>query len=840
MAAVAHNPKFAKRVKIPQSVGREFYAADKRLGRYADGGRVLPSSTDDEEPWSDTYIKRPLSGLASVWGGTDPETGEFVSPLIHNLKRAWYADERRRQGLPRQGRAIPGIVDETISLPALGGIVGLPVPTFAEKAEERASDTRRAARETLGLDAPHGFKENIAESAGVMLGQVPIPASIADKLKLIKNPSRLSKIAGPAAEWFMPTVVPKASNYIKGALFGGVLGGALDHINDRLSAQEAEERNRQWIAEAMDEVLTEEGSEETDDAALAELGYAEGGAVAIPKKNHIFIPEPQSQKESATADSRGVPLSQEWYENYGSGPEHLFLGDRTVKLHDMWSPQHPSQPPVTTGRPDGSWLPAAGILGFSLYDEWKKRQQAGQDTSQQAFWQNIHDSAAGTTDTDAWVNQQLDEYSQNAPIPQIGDDGSVTYIQPSQFWRDMHRSAIDTTDTDAWIEGQLDEYGQNMPVPHLNDDGTISYTDSEGNPVQGGGLNLGNAWQGAQGAFGLYSGLEQGGVGGYAQALQGADDLYGAFAGDTGMLGQAAGTVGGLASLYGGLQQGGIEGYTQAASGAIQTANQLGFNTASGALGVAGKAIPLVGGALSAYGAYESAKVGDKKGAVSQGAAAGAAIGSVIPVIGTAVGAVIGAAVGLVGAAFGDKENPSELAYGAHKKLDRDQNTRGWSEDQINGAVFETIKSHTKSGKINKFTDVQEMYKTFGINNNAHKNYKNVQTQMGSFIQGVIETAQQMGALPTDPVALRQLDGQKIFHKIVTPALAAKYKEVTGQDSQGWTSDRSAGSDRSPMHDLFADWTDWMISHWGKATPQAQPKASGLKGAMRGAIGRLA
>jgi hypothetical protein len=29
MAAVAHNPAFAKKVRIPQSVGREFNAADK-------------------------------------------------------------------------------------------------------------------------------------------------------------------------------------------------------------------------------------------------------------------------------------------------------------------------------------------------------------------------------------------------------------------------------------------------------------------------------------------------------------------------------------------------------------------------------------------------------------------------------------------------------------------------------------------------------------------------------------------------------------------------------------------------------------------------------------------
>ncbi len=37
MAAVAHNPKFAKKVGIPTKVGKEFVRADKRM---ADGGNV--------------------------------------------------------------------------------------------------------------------------------------------------------------------------------------------------------------------------------------------------------------------------------------------------------------------------------------------------------------------------------------------------------------------------------------------------------------------------------------------------------------------------------------------------------------------------------------------------------------------------------------------------------------------------------------------------------------------------------------------------------------------------------------------------------------------------------
>lgn len=34
MAAVAHNPKFAKQAGVPQSVGKDFMAADKKTSRY--------------------------------------------------------------------------------------------------------------------------------------------------------------------------------------------------------------------------------------------------------------------------------------------------------------------------------------------------------------------------------------------------------------------------------------------------------------------------------------------------------------------------------------------------------------------------------------------------------------------------------------------------------------------------------------------------------------------------------------------------------------------------------------------------------------------------------------
>ncbi len=542
--------------------------------------------------------------------------------------------------------------------------------------------------------------------------------------------------------------------------------------------------------------------------------YATGGETVGVNKRNTMIPAPQSQKVPET-DARGKVGSKEWYENYGAGPEHLFLGDRTLPTVGPFAQQSGLPPPPNTkqGSSIGDYIPLLGmgaVVGKDLWD-WYKNKEGASISPELA--KQIESGAMDTTKTNEWIMNDLTSRGERMPMPFMYEDGTVGYIggdedfwsNKNQFWDDMDAAAMDTSDIDAWNQKQLDEYGKNMEMPTLELDPTL----------------MERLGQGAGGAFDLYMGSQQGGLEGAANMISGAGDLYGSVAGNNAFssgAGRVGGGLAGVADMYSGIQQGGVEGYTQAASGALQTANSLGYNTASGALGVAGKAIPLVGAALSAYGAYESAKVGDKKGAVSQGAAAGAAIGSVVPVIGTAVGAVIGAVVGLIGASLGDKQQASEMAYGAHKKLDPKDSIRGWTEDQVGGAVFETIKSHTKSGNIKKFKDVSEMYTAMGITKDAHKNYTNVQDKMGEFIKGTIETAIGMGALPSDPAQLRQLDGQQFFYKVVTPAMAEKFKEVTGQQSQGWTQDRSGGD--SMMHNLFADWTDYIFANWGKEKPK--------------------
>jgi hypothetical protein len=689
---------------------------------FADGGRVLPSSTEDTESWSDTYLKRPLSGLASMWGATDPETGEFVNPAWHNIKRVLRSDSRRKAGLPREEMATLGIADEALSLPALGEIVGLPAPKFAKKAEGRASATREAARGSLGLDAPHGFTENLTESAGVMAGQLPVPGTLANRLKILKNRSLMGKIAGPAVEWFSPTVVPRAGNYASGALFGGALGGGLDYLEDHLDEKEQLERSREFISEAMAEVLEEErqvaaresGDDTSDEEAMAELGYAEGGRVKqakrvigslrsllsetstddvtarkaaidqalasikgttgptemdrvqlhtlgtglsdaastpiperrrqrfgdyeqnilnllerrvaptltdptvpkdlpvvsnmpppprVPKPDpalpHVRLDQdlgpmrpdqvlapadnrqgalsqeewerlvglkqqfasggkvvgynpwdtPQSQKEafttSPTSDSsspgrQGAPLSQDWYETYGEGPEHLFLGERNIPDLKGWTPQHQGMPQVPqAGGKSGSstfnniaGLATLGLMGYDIYK-------------------------------DMW-----------------GNDSSPYNLDPS-----ILEGAGDTSAVNQWIQNDFD----NMEMPTAEIDPSL----------------WDRTKQGAGGALDMYIGSQQGGVSGAGSMISGGGDLYEAFGGKK-AFGDIAGNVGGILQ---GVGDGSVQGYLQAGGDAVQLAKAMGYT--GPILDSAGKLLPVVGQLFSAY---EGIRRGDPAG----------------------------------------------------------------------------------------------------------------------------------------------------------------------------------------------------------------------------------
>lgn len=645
--------------RLPKSKRVEISAETVPHPGFAGGGQVLPSSTDDEESWADTYIKRPLSGLASMWGGTDPETGEFVNPVWHNLKRSWNLEERRRQGLPDQPRSSLGIVDETVSLPALGQIVGLPAPNFATEAEERASATREAARQSLGLDAPHGFTENIAESAGVMAGQLPVPASVANRLKLLKTSGRLGKagkILGPAAEWFSPTVVPSKGNYTKGTLFGGTLGGALDYLSDYIDEQE---QHRQWISEAMAEVLAEEmGSEDTDEEALSELGYAEGGRVKAAKSlisNLRGALDQTEDKETRKAlidaavrsiNTPGVELP------FTTRAQLHATRDETglTRLLEEAAPLLQEARPVTNFDP-GSLIkspppplvrPAEAIAaGWGSWDP--------EEYNKTILKRLYHNRGANPelADEMALLDQEDKDWNKMFGYAEGGQVGAPqsqewyeTYGQgpEHQFFgerrlpelKDWSPIAQARASTPAPSGGGSSALGNALNLGALGLIGYDIYKDIRGNQggldsidpsiLEGAGdTSATNEWinqdlasmemptaefdptvwdrtkQGAGGALDLYIGSQQGGIEGAGNMLSGSGDIYQALGGSS-PYGQMAGDAGGILQ---GIGDGTVEGYIQAGGDAAQLAQKLGY---SGPLfDKAGKLLPIVGDLFSAY-----------------------------------------------------------------------------------------------------------------------------------------------------------------------------------------------------------------------------------------------
>lgn len=56
MRAVAHSPKFAKKVGVPQSVGKDFSMADKKMKKFGDGGASSKPKPSSGSPEADDVL----------------------------------------------------------------------------------------------------------------------------------------------------------------------------------------------------------------------------------------------------------------------------------------------------------------------------------------------------------------------------------------------------------------------------------------------------------------------------------------------------------------------------------------------------------------------------------------------------------------------------------------------------------------------------------------------------------------------------------------------------------------------------------------------------------------
>lgn len=192
-------------------------------------GAIPGVSAETSETLEDS-LARPLSGFASQVLGEDPnEPGKLVFPPLHNLKRVWNADARRKAGLEPEKMAMPGMVQDSLSLPAIfgGG------PQWAQDASASADRIHAAVDEGMDLAPPQGFRQHALNSAGMMAAQIPVAGKAKEVPEIAEGALQIMKKYGKKAlaspfEFFLPTIDPKMSNY----LFGSVAGGGLGTLGD--------------------------------------------------------------------------------------------------------------------------------------------------------------------------------------------------------------------------------------------------------------------------------------------------------------------------------------------------------------------------------------------------------------------------------------------------------------------------------------------------------------------------------------------------------------------------------------------------------------------------------
>lgn len=194
---------------------------------------AIPGISEETNDLVDDSLARVGSGLTSQLMGYNEETGNVDNAALANLRRIWNADDRRRRGLPKEKRVLPGIVTDTLSLPNMLGNG----PEWSQRMQSLADATHEGVREGMNLEPAQGLRQNALESGGMMLGQLPIPSGQKAKaakqlgggaLNFLKHYGK--KAAMSPIEFFSPTVDPKVSNYVSGAVAGGALGSLGDEI----------------------------------------------------------------------------------------------------------------------------------------------------------------------------------------------------------------------------------------------------------------------------------------------------------------------------------------------------------------------------------------------------------------------------------------------------------------------------------------------------------------------------------------------------------------------------------------------------------------------------------
>jgi hypothetical protein len=194
---------------------------------------AVPFASDETKATIEDSLARPMSGLASQLMSYNESTGEVENAAMANLRRIWNSDARRKAGLPPEKRPIPGLVADSLSLPNILGNG----PEWSKDMQNLADATHQGVNQGMDLAPPEGFRQHALDSAGVMLGQLPVPGKA--KAEAVKDTAKGAlelmkrygkKALGSPIEFMSPTIEPKMSNYLFGTAAGGGLGALGDEV----------------------------------------------------------------------------------------------------------------------------------------------------------------------------------------------------------------------------------------------------------------------------------------------------------------------------------------------------------------------------------------------------------------------------------------------------------------------------------------------------------------------------------------------------------------------------------------------------------------------------------
>lgn len=154
-----------------------------------------------------------------------PDTAQnAISQAVAGFKSQWSGlDDEGKVGI---GKGTPGIYYNTVAIPAIAGVVDEKyAPDFAVEADKKAGKIKEAVRKDMGINEPKGALEHFAYAGGEMLGQLPVPGALMNKIiGGAKKMGMAGKVAAAPIEYLSPTVDPRTINYGIGTTFGGTMG----------------------------------------------------------------------------------------------------------------------------------------------------------------------------------------------------------------------------------------------------------------------------------------------------------------------------------------------------------------------------------------------------------------------------------------------------------------------------------------------------------------------------------------------------------------------------------------------------------------------------------------